>query len=440
MLCHVSSFDIWSRFGFDDNPYSQETLPATEVGDRLLAGREAQVSQAQLLIGSRGATPTFEGPIGAGKTSLLNVAIYRMYAECINNPAKSLWLPAAETIQPSTDAQSFETQAYRIILQTLIRHKDDFFRVGLPELDLKSLDSWLNQPQYRSWGAGLNAWQVGGNFNFGKAPNETEGFLNSGFPAAIRRLLEEGFGGGSGGVVLILDNLEIVGKVSAAREQLDTLRDRVLSVPGVRWVLCGSRGTVSRARTQRLSGVFSAPERIKPLLEDEVVDAVSRRIHEYGRETAVAPLTPDAFRLLYRVLNSNLRDSMTWAQTFSQWLLAQYPNLDFPSAEDRMKLLEAWLTEQAENTLATAGQIQNRVWVFFDQLCENGGAAPSSELKGTYGFEHQQQGTNAVTHLSNANLVEREVDPEDGTKTINTVTADGWMVYFARSKFKLQTE
>jgi len=431
----VASYDIWSSFGFSDNPYSQETLPASDLGDRLLAGRKSQIAIAQRLVGTRGSTPTFEGPVGAGKTSLLNVAVYRMYAQSMQDEDRTLWLPAAETIQPRLDADEFEAEAYRIILQTLIRHKDDFFRVGLTELDLSQLSTWLTAPEYQSWSAGAGALGFSGNAGGGREPNTSDGFLRSGFPAAIRDLLHRAYANGSGGVVLILDNLEIVGQVSAARNQLDVLRDRVLNVPGVRWVLCGSRGTVSRARIQRLSGVFQAPQTIEPLSEDEVVNAVSLRIQEYGSAAAIAPLTPSAFRFLYRVLNRNLRDSMNWAQSFSHWILAQYPDLVFPSDADREDLLQAWLTEQAENSVRSAGQIQNRVWQFFDSLCEHGGSTPSSALEGDYGFEHQQQGTNAVTQLANANLVVRETDPEDGTRTINNVTADGWLVYFYRSDF-----
>lgn len=433
----MPSFDIWSNFGFSNNPYSQETLPATDVGDRLLAGRSALIDEAQRLIGTRGTTPTFEGPIGAGKTSLLNVAIYRMYDACIRDKDKTLWLPAAETIQPNIDASVFEAEAYRIVLQTLIKHKDDFFRVGLPELNLGKLDTWLNTPEYESWSGGGGGFGFSAEAGHGHEPNTTDGFLKSGFPAAIRSVLAEGFRGGSGGVVLILDNLEIVGQISAARNQLDVLRDRVLSVPGVRWVLCGSRGTVSRARIQRLSGFFAAPEIISPLLENEVVDAVQRRIIEFGSSTSVAPLSPDAFRVLYRVLNRNLRDSMSWAQKFSHWLMTQHPEQDFPDEAQRMELLEAWLAEQAQRSLESAQAIQPRIWQFFDQLCENGGSVASSQLEDVYGFEHQQQGTNGITQLVNANLVVRESDPEDGTKTINAVTADGWMVFFSRSGFNI---
>ena len=98
----------------------------------------------------------------------------------------------------------------------------------------------------------------------GHEPNTSEGFTRGGLPAAIRQILADAYSGGSGGVICILDNLELAGRVGDATKMLDILRDRVLGVPGIRWVLCGSRGIVSRARTQRLSGEFMPPTRTRP--------------------------------------------------------------------------------------------------------------------------------------------------------------------------------
>jgi len=36
-----------------------------------------------------------------------------------------------------------------------------------------------------------------------------------------------------------------------------------------------------------------------------------------------------------------------------------------------------------------------------------------------------------------AGLVVREIDPENGSRTINAVTAIGWLVYFYRAGFAL---
>ncbi|HTY72394.1 MAG TPA: hypothetical protein VMI11_08215, partial [Actinomycetes bacterium] len=67
----MTLFGIWSDFGFRENPYSQDTLAADEAGDALLVGRDSEVGEIQRRVGSGGAHPTLEGPVGIGKTSLI---------------------------------------------------------------------------------------------------------------------------------------------------------------------------------------------------------------------------------------------------------------------------------------------------------------------------------------------------------------------------------
>lgn len=437
MVIAMALFDIWPKYGFDGNPYSQKTLPATAEGAALLAGRDDLLADAMERIASDSASPTFEGPVGAGKTSLLNVAAYKLLEASTDARARELWLPAVGTIQIRLDGDEFEAEVYRIVLQTLIQHADKFEYVGLKAPNLGALEHWLTKPEYKSWQAGGGVPILNLSGGGGHEPNTSEGFAKGGLPAAIRQVLADAYDGNPGGVVCILDNLELAGKVGDATKMLDILRDRVLGAPGIRWVLCGSRGIVSRARTQRLSGEFMPPTRIPVLTEDAAVEAVRRRIERYGNEGAIPPLTPESFRTLYRVLNQNLRDTMTWAQNFSFWLRGQFSDGSFPDESGRAEYLMIWLAEEAEKATATV-RAQPAAWTFFERICREGnGRAASSEFETKYGFEDQQQGSGYVTVFANANLMVREVDPEDGRATINTVTAEGWLVFFHRNGYKL---
>ncbi|MWV76023.1 hypothetical protein [Rathayibacter rathayi] len=429
----MTAFDIWPDFGFSRNPYSQETLPPTEEGSTLLAGRVEALQNVQKRIGSSGAFLSVEGPIGAGKTSLLNVAIYKMYQATRTEGRAELWVPATKSFQPREDADEFEADLYRTLLQTIIRYKDDFWKAGLKTPDPAALDKWLNSPAYKNWSGSAGSFGVGQ----GQEPNSSEGFLKSGLPQAVNDLLAEIYGeNGTGGIVCVLDNLEIVGQVGLARDRLDELRDRVFNIPHVHWVLCGSRGMVSRARTQRLSGTFAAAFPLLPLTEDEAIEAIKRRVQHFGTSTALPPLTPEGFRFLYRALNKNLRDAMTWAQQFSHWLHEEYPSLNFPAPDDRDDFAQAWLGEQAELASKEARTAQPRQWTLFRDLCASGGQAGSSEYE-KYGFQKQQQFVEAVRVFVAANLMAREVDPEDGSRTINSVTASGWLVYFFQNNLEL---
>jgi MoxR-like ATPase len=65
---------VWNEFGFRENPYATTPVPPTEEGQRLLVGRENELSQLLLYLSSAGSHVTVEGDNGVGKTSLVAIA------------------------------------------------------------------------------------------------------------------------------------------------------------------------------------------------------------------------------------------------------------------------------------------------------------------------------------------------------------------------------
>lgn len=418
-------------FGFTDNPYSQATLPPSRVGANLISGRETEIRLLQRHIASNGAHAAVEGPIGAGKTSLINVAVYEMMSQGLEGENRELFIPAVNILQPIASVSEFESEVYRVIGQTLIKYKEYFKEAGLEEPNVIGWSDWLNSPRFRSWQGGFAPLSLGS----GSEPNTSDGYTVSGFKADVKRELQRCLGEGHGAIVCVLDNLEVLESAGEARRVLDELRDRIFNIDGVRWVLCGSRGIVSRARTQRLHGAIRSALKIHPLDEASAVTAVQRRIHHFGGSKSVPPVTPAGFELIYRVLRSNLRDAMVYAQEFADWLAENYLDhqLPLPTALERDQLVNNWLIEKASQAHAEATGVQQRVWQFFDDFCGAGGRAGSSAFE-EFDFNKQQQFTGSVSSLIDVNLMVREVDPENGAMTINSVTALGWLVHAYRTK------
>ncbi|WIM73333.1 hypothetical protein QP028_07640 [Corynebacterium suedekumii] len=151
-----------------------------------------------------------------------------------------------------------------------------------------------------------------------------------------------------------------------------------------------------------------------------------------------APVTPKSFEFLYSALNRNLRDSLSYAQTFSGWLceyLDSNPDQN-PDEEDVRELLQIWLCEESDAAYQDAKSVQRRVWQFFDALAQVGGTARSADYE-DFGFSTQQQFGSSVTSLEHAKLVAREVDPDDGSRKLVTMTPTGWLVYFHRNRYEL---
>lgn len=433
----MGSFDIWKDFGFIENPYSQSTLKADDVGNKLLAGRDTEIRSLQKRIGTTGAHPSVEGPIGAGKTSLVNVAIYRMQQTCLQSKGHELYIPAVGEFQPTTSTNEFEQWFYYVIAQTLVRNVGLFSTVGLETPNIAILDRWLNNPKNSIETSDRQGESLSLNAEYDSEPKANTAFAPSGFREAVRELLEKSFPPGAGGIVCVLDNLEILQSAGKARDALDKLRDRVFNIPQIRWVLCGSRGIVSRARTERLSGMMHTPLIVKPISDDSAVEAIRRRIEHFGLANSVAPVTPEGFDFIYQTLNKNLRESLTKSSEFSQWLDDQSDeeNWDeYPDESERTILLSNWIMELAQLALDDAKGIRPRDWQFFDALCAAGGRAGSGEHK-DFGFNEQPQLVAAITNLVDTNLMSREIDPTNGQRTINSVTPTGWLVYFCRKNF-----
>ena len=433
----MNLFSIWPPFGFHENPYSNQNLPPDETGDQLLVGRDAEVERLARSIGSMGTHPSVEGLAGVGKSSLIAVAGYRMMQRCIASAGGTLFLPATRFFQASESLDDFVAEVYWEVAQTLIARVDAFRHAGLTLPDVAELNKWLNNPQYRE--GGLTIAGTGG--SAASSPNETEGFLRSGFPAAIRRELERVFPGpGAGGIVCVLDNLELLQTSAEARSVLEGLRDEVFNLPGLRWVLCGSRGIVSRARSQRLSGIFNPPLILGPLPQEASAELIARRIDYFGTDAAYPPVTPASFEFLYRALNQNLRDALAYAQQFSQWLYGEYiaVDLDLPAQHEIDQFLQVWLTEEADGAHAEARSVQRRQWQFFDDLAKRGGSAGANEWE-SYGFSTQQQFSSSVTALVNTNLAVRETDPDNAARSLATITPQGWLVHFHRNRYSLPT-
>lgn len=431
----MNLFSIWPRFGFINNPYDNNNLPGDEVGNKLLVGRDVEIDRISRRVGSGGTHPSVEGPAGVGKSSLLAVAGYRMMQQCLSAQDGTLFVPTGHFFQATESVEEFEADVYREVAQTLIRNVEAFRRVGLEVPDVSAIDKWLNDAEYRSYQGQLSG--IGG--GRGSEPNTAAGFLESGFPAAVRMELERLFPEpGAGGVICVLDNLELLQTSGQARDVLEELRDRVFNLPGLRWVLCGSRGIVSRARSQRLSGVFEVPLILGPLPVDASDDLIARRIDHYSMADCYPPVTPQSFEFLYRALNHNLRDALAYAQQFSDWLYDEYVKTDreLPPHHETDSMLQVWLAEQADRAKDEAGGVQRRQWQFFDQLAKNGGSTGASEWE-AYGFTTQQQFSAAVTALVTANVVVRETDPDNASRSIATITPQGWLVFFNRNRYDL---
>src|SRR5690606_36590928 len=182
----------------------------------------------------------------------------------------------------------------------------------------------------------------------------------------------------TGGFLCVIDNLELLETSKAARTLTESMRDDVLDLPGLIWVLCGARGIVrTSASSPRLEGRLIEPTELQPVGDADVIEAIRRRIELFRLDdTAVAPVGLDGFAHLYEVLNSNLRNALKYSEDFAFWL-ADNRKEGWSEAEVE-DYLQVWLTEKAD-AAQEATQISPRAWQVFDGIAAAGGSVSPSD-------------------------------------------------------------
>lgn len=425
---------LWTEFGFRENPYAVTPVPPTEEGEHLLVGRDHELEELAVALTSLDTHPTLEGENGVGKTSLVSIACYRALMDFKTGRSSQLHISVGKTFQlrPGDTSESFEREVLFAVARALIDNYDQLKSANLSVPDVRHIDSWLNAPMLAQRQASFGGFGVGG----GSQPNTSVGFEEAGFRTAVTRWLSECFPSpAAGAFICVLDNLELLETSQQARTLIEGIRDSVLSLPGLRWVLCGARGIVrSAASSPRLQGYLADPMDIGPIPDGVVPEVVTRRVGIFRMHAdAYVPVGSSGFNHLYQIMHSNLRNALKHAQDFAVWMKSQGV---FPSApEDKYGLLEAWLASLAEQYQADTSGVTNRGWQVFDNIVSRGGSCSPSDFD-AFGFGSQPAMRPYVKQLEDSNLVVSSIDDTDQRRRTIGVTPRGWLVNYQRSGYR----
>lgn len=422
---------MWQDFGFRDNLYSTPPLSGTAEGSELLVGRDSEVRRLQTHWSGLDTHASMEGDNGVGKTSLVSVAAYRAMVDYAAGSGDSLTIPLAQPFQ-MTSNHDLEEQVYYVIARSIILHESIFREAGKNLPKIADVQRWLEDPILRGGGGGVSFAGFGGNANVTQSVN-SGGFSASGFRDIVRSWLEALFPSKSDGhFVGVIDNLELLETSQESKRALESMRDTILKLPGVKWVLCGANGIVrSSVGSQRLTGLIGDPIQVDPLLESDIPLVIERRIEVYrNRDDALAPVDPEGFAYLYKVAGRNLRIALKHAQDFSVWLYLEYgPS---PKRESRFDLLRSWLDDQSEKYEQDTKAVTQAGWKFFDALLSHGGTCSPGDYA-LFEFNSQPAMRPYVKQLEDANLVHSSIDESDQRRRTIVVTSNGWLVHHKRS-------
>lgn len=420
---------IYESWGFTGNPFSSASLPANELGQRLLVGRTIELKKLSTLIQSGPRMATVEGLNGVGKTSIVNVASFNLYEAHLTTGKGPLYIPCRKIFQldPNKSLDDFIDNVLLEVAQTLIDNAESIKRHGT-WIRSKEVDNWINSPQVTTYSGGIPMVQFGAS----SEQNTGKGFERSGFRKLVTSWLSDIFKEESpGGVICTIDNLELLQSSETARNFLERLRDELFNIAGLRWVLCGALGIVfGVVSSPRLEGMLHSPIEIGEIEENLASSILTSRVEAYSQSdsfSAYLPLRPADFERLYAILNGNLRSVLSHADRYCVWVYGQVePQTD----EDKAALFETWLSLHSKEALSATRQgVGRKAMEIFEVACKLGNFSPSDFE--AFGYTSLQALRPQIKGLEDVGILVSTQDETDKRRKTIQVTAKGWLVRYA---------
>lgn len=420
---------FYSDWGFKSNPFDTAPLTISAQGSALMVGRDSEIKK----IGSRLSNPTkivtLEGGNGVGKTSLISVFLYRHIKEICAVNVGPLFIPCERffQIEKDTSLADFKFKVFLEVASSIMKWKRNIEALrGKKKFQSETaLRRFIHSPTTKEISAGVNVLASGGlSFGSGDSINDGDGFKRNGLEALVRKWLIEIFPTGEqGGIVCVIDNLELLQTSATAREMMEVFRDEIFNIHGIRWVLCGANGIVHGILSStRLDGRLHKPILVKEL-QDRLADEIYKtRIRSFkDRPDASLPITQSNFHELYEILNGNIRSVLSDADEFCNWVADKVDDPD----DFEESFFEQWLGEELGALYdGVSKQLRPRAWEVFDVACELAVFSPGDCLE--FGYETPQAMRQQLRPLEQAGLIRSDIDDTDKRRKTTSVTSKGW--------------
>lgn len=413
-------------WGFSKNPFETNPLSPNEEGSQLLVGRDTEIKKLRRRLDNASKIATIEGLNGVGKTSLANVTVYRALSESISNRVGPAYIPCRSIFQlnPSSSPDDFHLKVLMEVAQTLLeQHK--FLRTPAGRTRAaknRNLERFLNSAQVKSFSAG--AWVINGGVT--TETNTGIGFERSGFEKAVCDWLSEVFPDDrSGGIVCIIDNLELLQTSTKAREAIEAFRDTLFATKGLRWILCGALGIVHGiASSPRLEGRLHKPVILDDLSDRFAPEIFRSRVKAFRASTrARLPMGEANFSEIFDIMQGNIRSVLSECDEFCSWVADKVDDPeDFEEA-----FFEEWLEAELEASFeATRFELRPSALKVFKTACQFEAFSPSDCY--VFGYDSPDAMRRPIKMLENAGLLVSSVDDEDKRRKTIQVTSKGWKV------------
>ena len=118
-----------------------------------------------------------------------------------------------------------------------------------------------------------------------------------------------------------MDNLERVGKVDDALRLLGDVRDSILSVRAVKWIVCGAGGVSVAVQNPSLAGKFGQPILLEPIEGGDFQETFLKRMSGSGNAWSHIELPSTIVSTFLERAGGNVRDAFRLLESFRGWLI-----------------------------------------------------------------------------------------------------------------------
>lgn len=426
-VCGDYFLNIYSSWGFRSNPFLPEPLAPTEDGNRLMVGRDSTLRVLKSRIATGAKISTIEGLNGIGKTSFANIAAYQLYKESTTDQSDHVFLPCRKVFQIN-DSQSpseFRKEVLFEVMQTLIDLKSNLLLSPghtRPYVN-QTIDRWLNSSELVNFQVGFLGTSLGG----GRAAANTEGFSVSGFEKAAISWLKEAFPAAeNGGVIVVIDNLELLKTSSFAASKMEELRDYLFTLPGIRWVMCGALGIVHGVvSSPRLDGYLHEPIELRDVSSLYSKQIFETRVASSKKEDdARLPVTASEFNYLFELFSGNLRGVLGVLGEYCQAIWESYGgNIEHVGPSD----FNNWLEDHCERVyLAVERELGNEGLWLLARVSQSGSV--NRRMYAKFKFSDEEAFNMELQRLCKCHVIVSIEDESDHTRDSFRVIKKGRLV------------
>lgn len=414
---------MWDVYGFRSTPYSTTAL-GPEAADGLLVGREEELRSLHRDLVSGASLMALEGDYGVGKSSLAATAAFSAAGWDVHQGDPwFLATPRPLELVATESVDEFERRAYYQVAAAILVKARRLASDGNRLEGAQALSEWLLSPAGSGWNAGiglsaavLGGFELSGGRN--RTTNSTPGFNDAGIIALIDGWLNELFPDASrGGVILRLDNLELLGRDYRLVETFEALRDRLFKRQGLRWIISGAEGMVRTALgSPKMTGAFADPLDLPPIAPEHAPEVIRRRAEILStRDSYTLPVDPELFEETYLNTGRNLRFTLGLADRYA--LRSDPGTVTWMNSADRAAVFRSYVEEEGRLVVTQlAARVSPAAWKVLTTLVRaKSGFASPSEFR-DFGYANMASLLHQVRALRSLGLVEYAVDEEDARR------------------------